>query len=221
MIDKLLNIVAPHLCCGCGKIGSLLCGNCKYDITSESYSSCINCQRPTGENAICTQCNVPYKQAWCVGERMDTLQRLIGVYKFSNARAAHKPLAQLLDETLPVLPTNTVIIPIPTVASHIRERGYDHILLVARALARRRRLKASTCLQRITRAKQRDARRSVRIKQARHAFRCSRTLDPNVPYLLIDDVVTTGATIRFAAQVLRDAGARHIWVAAIARQPLD
>ncbi|MET0980124.1 MAG: phosphoribosyltransferase family protein [Candidatus Saccharimonadales bacterium] len=39
--------------------------------------------------------------------------------------------------------------------------------------------------------------------------------------MLIDDVVTTGATIKYAAESLRQAGATQIWVAVIARQPLD
>jgi ComF family protein len=156
-----------------------------------------------------------------VADRRDHLQRLIGNYKFTNARAAHRPLAELLDTNLPELPENTVIVPVPTVSSHIRERGYDHMLLIARRLSRLRRLPISTRLQRATSTKQRAAGRRQRTEQAKVAFICRDQLDPDLTYLLIDDVITTGATVKYAAQALLNAGAVNVWVASISRQPLD
>ncbi|MDB5183852.1 MAG: putative Phosphoribosyltransferase [Candidatus Saccharibacteria bacterium] len=222
MIDNLLAIIAPHYCSGCDLRGSLLCDNCKYDIISEPYQACIQCQRlvaPT--QGICKDCKVPYSQAWCVADRRDQLQRLIGNYKFTNARAAYRPLAQLLDARIPDLPANTIIVPIPTVSSHIRQRGYDHMLLIARHLGRLRKMPVSTALTRNTTTKQRDASRSQRISQAKAAFSCNTALDSQATYLLIDDVVTTGATMKYATQTLLDAGAGTVWVATISRQPLD
>lgn len=54
---------------------------------------------------------------------------------------------------------------------------------------------------------------------AREAFR-ARTLLSGGVYLLVDDVVTTGATLQSAAQTLLDAGADEVWVCAVAKQPL-
>ncbi len=220
MIDKILSLIAPHHCCGCGEIGSLLCPNCKYDITSEPFELCIACgslaNRQTG---VCRSCRVPYQKAWCVGERSDSLQRLIGDFKFQNARSAHIQLTDLLDDTLPQLPADTIIIPIPTVRSHIRERGYDHMLLIARRLAKRRGLSVQTSLQRATSTKQRGIGRRERIAQAKIAFRHDGPLNPNQTYLIIDDVVTTGATLKYAAITLQSAGAKNIWVASVSRQP--
>ena len=221
MIDKLLSYVAPHLCCGCGKIGTLLCDNCKYDIISESYKCCISCGIVSNGAGICRQCDVAYERAWCVGERSGVLQRLVGDFKFQNMFAAYHPLSELFDQTIDQLPLNTVVVPIPTVASHIRERGYDHTLLVASQVARVRKLKTNPLLRRINTSKQRGVGRADRIAQAKSAFAVEKTLDPNTPYLLIDDIVTTGATIKYAAEALRSAGATQIWVAVIARQPLD
>lgn len=222
MLDDLIAIVAPHHCFGCQKIGSLLCGNCKYDIIAEPFEACISCGRDlAGPTGICRLCDVPYQRAWCVGWRQDYLQQLIDSFKFDNARAAYKPLADLLHAHLPVLPQNTIIVPIPTVSSHIRERGYDHMMLIARQFGRQCKLPVVSHLQRATTTKQRGAGYKQRRDQAKEAFRCPAQLDPEAIYLLLDDVATTGATLRYAALQLQNAGAQTIWVASISKQALD
>jgi ComF family protein len=221
MIDTVLSFLAPHHCYGCDKIGTPLCQNCKYDIVTEPYNCCIICSRPTLElKSACSVCLVPYSQAWCVGERTSELKRLIGGFKFQNVKQAYKPLAELIHDTLPDLPASTVIIPVPTVSAHIRERGYDHTLLMARYLAKLRRLNLNTSLKRATNTKQRGADRRMRAQQAKVAFSCNAVLDPAVPYLLIDDVVTTGATLEYATKTLQAAGAKTVWVATVSKQPL-
>lgn len=130
-------------------------------------------------------------------------------------------LADLLHIAVPYLPAETVIVPVPTVSSHIRQRGYDHTHLIAHRFAKQRGHRVRPLIERQTGTKQRGANRRQRMKQAKEAFAARRPLDPTVPYLLIDDVVTTGATLHYAAQTLQDAGAAIIWVAVVARQPLD
>jgi ComF family protein len=149
------------------------------------------------------------------------LQSLIDAYKFENTCAAYGSLADLLHARLPDLPANTIVVPIPTISSHIRQRGYDHTLLIARSLAKRRGFVVTPLLRRQTDTKQRDATRRQREQQAEAAFYIQGAVDETRPYLLIDDIATTGATLRHAARKLKEAGAGTIWVAAIARQPLD
>ena len=221
MIDSLLSKVAPHLCCGCGKIGTILCDNCKYDINNDVFAQCLACRGPADETGVCYHCMMPYERAWCVGERSGVLQRLVGDFKFQNMYAAYAPLAQLLDERMSELPLDTIIVPVPTVGAHIRERGYDHTYLIAKWIARRRRLTMQPVLMRLTNTKQRDAGRQERIEQAKVAFGVKGAINKDAHYLVIDDVVTTGATVQYAAETLRQAGAEHVWVAAIARQTLD
>lgn len=221
MFDTLLSYVAPHLCCGCGEIGALLCEDCKYDIKIEASDKCIACGLVSSANGICQRCDVPYSRAWCVGERSGTLQRLIGDFKFQNMYAAYRPLASLLIESIDQLPENTVVVPIPTVSSHVRERGYDHTLLLAKQVATNYDVQLRCVLSRASTTKQRDASRSRRIAQAKRAFKITGYIDTSAPHILIDDIVTTGATIKYAAQTLRDAGVQEVWVAVIARQPLD
>lgn len=200
----------------------MLCDNCKYDIISEPFSACVGCGKQLAPaSGLCGVCRVPYERAWCVADRRDHLESLINDFKFSNTRAAHGPLADLLHSHLPELPKNTIIVPVPTVGSHIRQRGYDHMLLVARKFSGLRKLSVDLSLSRATNTTQRGMGVRERVSQAKSAFVCRKKLDPNATYLLIDDVITTGATVKYAAQTLLDAGAGKVWVASISRQTLD
>jgi len=220
IIDVILSTVAPHLCFGCGQIGSTFCDNCKYNISEEPFFGCILCEKPN-LNGICDDHKVAFNQAWTVGIRSGPLQLLIGGFKFRNLKAASLDLADLLHRRLPQLPANTVLVSIPTVPSHIRERGYDHMYLITKELARLRRLRITPVLVRDNSLTQHRANRKDRLIQASSAFKVTGIIDPSPIYVLVDDVVTTGATIQQAALLLKKAGATDIWVAAIARQPLD
>jgi ComF family protein len=219
MLDTLISIIAPHLCCSCGRIGTLLCENCKYDISLEYFSGCLVC----GQSIVgsCAPCAQAYSRSWCVGERSGALRSIVDNYKFYNHYAAYRDLASLLSDCIGQLPPNCTIVPIPTVTSHIRQRGYDHTLLIAKDLAKRQGIPFATPLARHTSTKQRGQNRIQRQTQASQAFSVKGTLSKDTIYLIVDDVVTTGATLHYAAKALREAGAVTIWVAAIARQPLD
>ncbi len=218
MIDQLLGIVAPHHCYGCQKSGYVLCENCKYDIVDEAIDACLVCRVPT-PNGICSNHKTTYQKAWCVGDRIDSLQRLIDAYKFERVRGAADSLAFLLNERLPVLPANTVIVPVPTIHRHVRQRGYDHTLLIAKQLAKLRGLTAKQLILRRDKIAQRGLTRQQRFGHAESAYYCLQDLD-QTPYLIVDDIVTTNATLKYCAQTLRDAGADTVWVGVVARQEL-
>lgn len=156
-----------------------------------------------------------------MGERTDELRRTIDKYKFDNARAAHKILAELLSERIGQLPSSVIVAPIPTIPSHIRQRGYDHTLLLARELASLQKLHLIPhLLKRVTNTQQRGATKKMRRVQAKEAFKVTTSVDGGI-YLLIDDIITTGSTVNFAAKSLLNAGSDEVWVAIIARHALD
>lgn len=222
MIEALLQKVAPHPCFGCGKMGTPLCDNCKYNISSEPFSGCILCGDVDPEG-ICAQHDVPICKAWVASERLTVLKRVIDAYKFEHVKAASNSLTDLLDSRLPLLPKNTVIVPIPTVSSHIRQRGYDHIDILTRLLAKRREFPVGYLLERSSNATQHHLNKSERQQEASSAFQITKDvkIDPDTPLLIVDDIITTGSTISSAAAVLANAGAKTIFVAALAYQPLD
>lgn len=218
MINRLLSYLAPHYCCGCGKIGAVVCEYCKYNIISEPYEACIACGRLAGRAGICQQCVLPYERAWCVGERTGVLRKVIDDYKFERLYDAHRVLGDMLLERIDQLPSDTVVVPVPTIRAHIRQRGYDHAALLAQHIARSRGLAYRPLVERVTTTKQRGAGKRERERQAKEAFVVHGKLDSAPAYLLVDDVVTTGATVYYASKALKRAGAKHVWVASVSRQ---
>ncbi len=153
IVERLVGLLTPNLCCGCGRNGSILCGDCKYDIISEPFLGCVACGAPQ-LSGICVEHGVAYERAWVVGTRQGVLRRLIDLYKFQRVRSAVHSIAELLDARLPELPSNAVIVPVPTARSHIRQRGYDHCLLIALQFAWLRGLDVSPLLERVSNATQ-------------------------------------------------------------------
>jgi len=220
MLKYLADTFAPHYCCSCGEIGAVLCEHCKYNITCESFERCVVCLGPAKPSSnLCSSCRTPYARAWCVGERSDALKAAINLYKYHSTRAAAEIFADLLDETVPILSPQTRVVAVPTITSHIRMRGYDHVERIAQLFAARRGLVVERTLSRTSNLHQQGASRRQRLEQAKCAFHFEPT-DP-VPHLLVDDVYTTGATLHYAAQALRDAGASEVYIAVLSRQPLE
>ena len=220
MIDGLFRLIAPHSCCGCGLTGVLLCDQCKYDIISEPFNQCLLCLRPTQDASLCHPCSVSSKLAgaWCVGVRKGTLRTLLERYKYDSAREAAHHCVELLDALLPVLPSALTVVPVPTSPAHRRVRGFDHTALIARSLARRRRLHYGELLRRHGSETQHFKGRGAR---ADIVDQLSRSGAVSGPILLIDDIYTTGSTLAACSRLLRDGGCTSLYGAIIARQTLD
>ncbi|MGH7218295.1 MAG: ComF family protein [Candidatus Microsaccharimonas sp.] len=220
MIERVLQIIAPHPCSGCGKMGTILCDDCKYDIINEPFYGCILCGRPK-ESGICAEHAAPFARAFTVSTRADALEDAINRLKFRNTKHAARAMAELLDWHLPQLPAEVQIIPLPTARSHMRQRGYDQVELIAHHLAALRNIPVKKALVRKTNTTQHTVGRSERAVQASEAFILNNSVQ-HTPgtVVLLDDVVTTGASLAAAATVLKEAG-YTIWVATLAYQPLD
>lgn len=219
--ERVLQLVAPHPCFGCGKVGSLVCLHCKYDIVSEPFLGCILCGKPCLEG-VCTEHNTAMEKVFVVGMRHGVVSALINGLKFRYMKAAAKNAAQLLDEYLPIFPASTIIVPIPTVRSHVRQRGFDHTDLIAKQFASLRGMEVAPLLYRAGTATQHKLNKRERGVEAGKAFLLSDKyfIETAAPKLLIDDIITTGSTVSEAARLLAQNGST-VFVGALAYQPLD
>lgn len=226
IVERVLAIVAPHPCLGCGKVGQLVCEYCKYDIIHEPFVGCFVCQLPQTDG-ICPSHGSAVQKACIVSQRTGVVKKLVDQLKFHNTKAAAYDAAVLLHESLPQLPNETVVVPVPTVAGHIRQRGYDQVELIARHLATMRGLTFEKALGRVGTATQHKLGRDERLMAAKQAFRIGVPRSSPTTYLLVDDIVTTGATLLAGAAVLASGGdttagaSNRVIATAIAFQPLD
>lgn len=214
MLDEILNIIAPHHCITCGKLGSIWCDSCKNDIIGS----------PTLTNTPSIQATVlnpsDYSQLIILSNRDEKMGKLINVYKFHPCRALAKEFSSALIDILPKAEQFTLI-PLPSSPKHIKQRGFDHIGLIAKYIASKKKYDYRPVLKRNRNVTQQVGKnRSERISNAKNMFFVDKILDSSKRYLLIDDVLTTGATVKYACAALREAGAKDISILIIAKQNL-
>lgn len=143
-------------------------------------------------------------------------KKLIWQLKSSGTQQAAVPMAEAMARLLGT--QDVLIVPIPTATSRRRQRGYDQSVLLARYLARRAPAPYANCLVRHGQAHQVGSTRSERLLQLQQAFRvCRPSLVAGRHIVLVDDVITTGASIEAAAAVLYQAGAQSVRAVAFAQ----
>lgn len=220
ILEKIVAIIAPHHCFVCSKEDNVICLACLADLCPGLDSVCVFCGEQTEMYRPCQACSAQacLKRVWATAQYKGLVADLIGALKFERKKAAYKPLAQALEATVSFLPIDTMVVPIPTAPQRIRQRGYDQAQLIAKDFADMRHLAFVSALARSASARQVGADREQRLEQTKNMFSV-RTSVKNKNILLIDDVCTTGATLKAAAAVLQAAGAREVSAAVIAWAP--
>lgn len=225
---RLIDLVAPHSCRGCGVTGAVLCERCKIYNKERQKAICPLCRMIVaqsyengGKLVKCPNCETEMLGLFVVGWREGVLKKLVSEFKYESVRAVGEVLAEMLDETIPdfsaVLPeeAEVVVVPLPTIGKHVRKRGLDHTLILARKLAKMRGWKCERVLERAADTVQVGAKAKERQEQAKRAYVVSRKVGSKKYYLLLDDVWTTGASMRAAERVMREAGAKKVMGAVI------
>ena len=219
----LLDLFYPPHCVACGRMGAWLCAACREQIAFLRPPVCAHCGRRLAGPGICAECHRSSSALAAlrsVAEHRPPLREAVHALKYEGLRALAEPCGELLAQKWREEPWPAqVIVPVPLHPRRLRQRGYNQALLLARALGRKIALPVRPELllrQRDTRA-QVGLNRQERRENVAGAFRCAPGGAQGLTILLVDDVLTTGATLEACAEALVQGGAAQVWALTLTR----
>jgi len=214
---RALDLLLPPACAGCRRSGAVLCAACVDSFAPPSRAD-DRFVAPDAGAIVGTDLLLALAAFAYAGPMRTALAAL----KYGGAPRAARPLAEA---TMPALRRLLLIsgpislVPVPVHATRRRERGYDQAELLARELARLSGLPMVSSLARVRETtKQHRLDRAARLRNLRDAFAVR--VPPSLPrrVILVDDIVTTTATLEACASVLRAAGCGEVYGIAVARE---
>jgi ComF family protein len=231
-LAPVVDLVFPPRCPLCGEglaAQGGLCGTCWGDLAIPGEPCCAACQRPFAEGmpegAICAPCLTdPPKHSGIAAGTLynDAARRLVLAFKHGRRIALAPLLARLIVPKLPEVDAEWLVVPVPLHRWRLWRRGFNQSALLARELAQARgaqllvdgllRKKATPMLGGLGRkARERALSGAIAVHPRRAAMLKGRKV------LLVDDVLTSGATSATCVSALRRAGASQVSIACFAR----
>lgn len=227
-----LDFIFPKRCVICKKFGSYLCENCLIKLSFDVKNYCLVCDKPTYNNLTHPACYSKYSIDGCFSALTynKTTKKLIYNFKY-------KPFLTDLKNVLGGLFYESIIqnenfqkelekgewifAPIPLYSLKLRKRGYNQSEILAKALSEKFNFPTFNILKRTrdtkTQFKLSKKDRLGNIKNAFEILNKKSSIINNKRIFLVDDVVTTGATLIEAANVLKRAGAKRVLGLTLAR----
>jgi ComF family protein len=230
----LFNLLFPDDCRVCGSpLRNLsripVCPTClgaPEPLVAEHFCAC--CRTPflnpaplddDGRCGLCRHGMLSFDAAYSFGAYEGVLRELIHLFKYGRVRPLAAPLGQMMVAAIPRDQTFDLVAPVPLHWRRRLARGFNQSELLARAVARRYGLAPVNALRRKrstgVQAGLSHAGRRVNVASAFEASPKAAVAGRRV--LLVDDVLTTGATLASCASALKRAGARYVAVLTLAR----
>jgi competence protein ComFC len=234
----LVSVVFPADCRLCKRLLTRasripICGECLTAFQKVSDERCAGCGQPwlvageaQGREQICRECKAQkyaFDAARSYGIYEGALARAIVLMKYEKIEPLGTWFGKRLDEVVRAEGKRLeadIVVPVPLHRQREKERGYNQVDLFGRSLARRLGLAYRPVL--LKRAKPRPEKHLLRQEERWEAVRGAFAMEnggrvDNSRILLLDDVMTTGATLDACTRVLREAGAKSVLAVTIAR----
>lgn len=203
-----------YLCRGAAE--DLLCAACDADLPRLSVARCPRCALDSPRGELCGRClsDAPHYDATVAALAYEfPADALVHALKFRGELALASFLGREIARRISAVEIDSVV-PVPLSAARLRTRGYNHAAEVARHLLPGK-LDLALCERSRDTPPQMDLPFAERRRNVRGAFRCTRAL-MGASIAVVDDVMTTGATLNELARTLKGAGAARVvnWVVA-------
>lgn len=219
LLESLIQVIAPSSCKICNTEGSLLCDTCFVSHVPTRKPACFWCNSLTNNGKTCTRCRrkVSLTGAIIPFRYDDVIRELIYALKYDGNREVARLFSTHLSSGIPSISFDIVSF-VPTTGTSQRKRGYNQAQLIAREVSRITQLPLTNTLLRREHIDQIGLNRAQRLDAVKNNFIATSHNFDNQRILLIDDVITTGATIDECANTLKRSGAKQVWALAIAKK---
>lgn len=215
-----LEILFPRSCvlCGRGLLGEAdrgypLCGECEAGLPRIRGERCPMCGKPLiSERGLCMRCrdrDFGFDSAYPLWEYSGSIKDLLISYKIRGVRTLAGFFASRVFDRLREEYLGASLVPVPFRKGKVRKAGWDQVEDLARSLERRG-VTVTRCLDRAEGASQKTLDYSSRMSNLTGKIRVRKGAAIPDRVVLLDDVLTTGATLSECARVLKDAGARRV-----------
>jgi ComF family protein len=224
---SLLDVLFPAKCFGCGYLGVYVCPSCEGNLRQTQEQTCLYCDRPSLHGLTHPGCR---RRGGVDGHVSlfyydNLLKKIIKEIKYSFVRAAQNDLFYLVakyGEALLIyygkIP-DISIQPIPLSREKQLSRGFNQAKTIARAAALLSRTRQTELIARHknTKTQAKIKSQQERRENMRGAFSFIGAKVDGGEVLLVDDVVTTGSTVKEAAKTLKGGGVERVYVFSVAK----
>lgn len=219
IVESIISVISPSCCIICNKQGDVLCLECLNTQVIRRKPACFWCNKlqPTGHT--CNNCvSKTFLNGAVIPFRLDGyIKELIHQLKYNGDRQAGRYFAAVLAENLPNSQFDCITYVASTGPTQ-RHRGYNQSQIIAKVLSRAIGIPLCNTLLRKKHVDQIGLGRKQRLHSVIDNFVLSSNDVTNQKVLLIDDVMTTGATLNECARMLKQGGAKSVWAMVIAKK---
>lgn len=229
---NLLDLIFPKFCVNCKKMGDYLCPNCFTHLSMDVSSICLVCTKPSYDGLTHPGCQSKNNiEGSFTGVVFNiTAKKLVHAIKYKPyLRDLAEFLTEILYESLiqneefdRIKNKNLILVPIPLNNNKFKKRGYNQAEVLANKLGEKLNFKVLNLLERT-----RDTKSQVGLNKIERKLNIEGAFEINKKYsseiknkniILVDDILTTGATFSEATKILKKNGAGKIWAIAFAKE---